>query len=198
MKLGIYGGTFSPPHVGHIEAARAFCRQISLDKLLIIPANIPPHKDFSQSVSADDRFNMCTLAFSDIECAEISDIEISRGGKSYTYMTVEALTAPDTELYLLCGTDMILTFDMWVNFERIFELATVCYVRRETDVDNDLKIAEKILKYRSKYGARIIEIDHTVMEISSTEIREAIDAEAHASMLDGRTAEYIRERGLYK
>ena len=91
---------------------------------------------------------MCELAFSHISCAEISDIEIRRGGKSYTYLTLEQLKDDKTELYMLCGTDMFLTLDEWKNPEKIFALATVCYIRRETDSDLSAKIEQRIAFYR--------------------------------------------------
>ena len=199
MRLGIYGGTFSPPHLGHYRAAEAFCKQMKLDRLLIIPANLPPHKQFAEDASTDDRIRMCNLAFSDIDCATVSDMEIKRGGKSYTYLTVEELSTGDDELFLLCGTDMILTFDEWKNFERIFELVTVCYVRRENDTAIGEQIDKKVCEYREKYGARICAVNHTVLELSSTEIRTAVQNTCDATaLLDGRVLEYIRSRGLYK
>ncbi len=197
MRLGIYGGTFSPPHRGHIEAARAFCEQMRLDRLLIIPANLPPHKELTENTSTHDRLNMCRLAFSSIEKAEISDIEISRGGKSYTYLTLEELSQGGDELYLLCGTDMILTFDLWKSFERIFSLATICYARRESDSKIGEEIREKVSEYREKYGARIVEIAHDAIEISSTEIRCAILGDTAEKMLDADTLKYIKDGGLY-
>lgn len=199
MRLGIYGGTFSPPHMGHIAAAKAFVDAIKLDKLLIIPTNIPPHKDFSYAVSAEDRLNMCRLAFSEIPCAGVSDMEIQRGGRSYTYMTLEALSSEENDIFLLCGTDMILTLDEWKRCERIFELATICYVRRECDEERGELIKEKVALYRERYGARIIGIDHTVLEMSSSDIRDAIYTGSDSSnMLTSNIAGYIRERGLYK
>ncbi len=198
MKLGIYGGTFSPPHKGHIEAALAFCTQMKLDKLLIIPANLPPHKEIFDNTSAGDRISMCKLAFSSIENAEISDIEIKRGGKSYTYLTLEELSKDGDELYLLCGTDMILTFDLWKNFARIFELAIICYARRECDEQIGYEIDEKVSEYRKKYGARIVKIEHKVVEISSTEIRSAIANGDATALLDEQTIGYIENGGLYK
>ena len=199
MRLGIYGGTFSPPHMGHYRAAVAFCEQMQLDRLLIIPANLPPHKQFAEDASTDDRMKMCSLAFSNIECATVSDIEIKRGGKSYTYLTVEDLSGSGDDIFLLCGTDMILTFDEWKNFERIFELVTVCYVRRESDALIGEQIEKKVCEYKEKYGARICAVNHTVLELSSTQIRTAVhDTLDAADLLDARVLEYIRSRGLYR
>lgn len=198
MKLGIYGGTFSPPHKGHVDSAKAFCDQLKLDKLLIIPTNLPPHKDISEEASADQRLEMCEIAFSGIPGATVSDMEIRRGGRSYTYLTLEELSNGRDELYLLCGTDMILTFDRWVNFQLIFSLATICYVRRETDKEIDELINLKVNEYREKYGARVIAIQHDVTEVSSTEIRDSIKNGLGHRFVDENTLEYIFSRGLYR
>ena len=198
MRLGIYGGTFSPPHTGHTEAARAFADAMALDKLLIIPTHIPPHKLFGEEASSLERLEMCRLAFSGIPHAEISDMEIKRGGKSYTYLTLEELKNEADELYFLCGTDMLLTLDEWKNFERVFELATICYVRREANPEIDTKIENKIKEYVESYSARIIKIPHTAIEISSTELREAISLGNGATMLPARVYDFIEQRGLYR
>ena len=99
MRLGIYGGTFSPPHKGHVEAAEAFSREMKLDKLLIIPTFVPPHKTTADDATPEQRLEMCRLAFSHIKNAEISDMEIKRGGTSYTYLTLEELSSRDVELF---------------------------------------------------------------------------------------------------
>lgn len=195
MRLGIYGGTFSPPHIGHVEAAEAFYRELKLDKLLIIPTFIPPHKVSKDDAGAEDRLNMCKLAFSHIPNTEVSDIEIKRGGKSYTYLTLEELSREGVELYFLCGTDMILTFDQWKRYEYIFALASICYARRENDRENDLKIEEKIRQYE-KLGAKIIKVDHNVTEISSSDIRASL-SDGKAAFLNKSVIEYINLFGLY-
>lgn len=198
-RLGIYGGTFSPPHIGHIEAARAFCEQMRLDRLMIIPTNIPPHKSAVGKAPAEDRLNMCALSFEGVAHAEVSDMEIRRAGTSFTYLTLEELTAPDRELFFLCGTDMILTMDEWRYPERIFALATVCYMRRETDAQMGEQIAARINEYREKYGARIVEISAPPIRMSSSEVRATIEGGGDASgVMEARTLGYIRERGLYR
>lgn len=199
MRLGIFGGTFSPPHTGHVLAARAFVKALSLDKLLIIPTFIPPHKFFGEEASCEERLEMCRLAFGDIPSAEISDIEILRGGKSYTYETLEELYSEDNEIYFLVGTDMLLTFDGWKKPERISELCTLCYVRREEERVNDALIEKKIEKYKNLYGASIVSIGHRVTEISSSELRQRIkDGNIGDNMLPTSVLDYIRERGLYE
>lgn len=195
-RVGIYGGTFNPPHVGHIEAAKAFITQAKLDTLIIMPAFIPPHKQTDNLVNCDDRLEMCRLAFGNIPNTEISDLEISRGGKSYTYLTLQELASDDTELYFLCGTDMILTMDTWKNPEIIFTLAKICYIRRESDNAISELLIEKCRDYFQKYGAHIIQINTEAIEISSSEIR-AEDG-IWDRYLTANVIDYIRNQGLYK
>lgn len=197
-KIGIYGGTFSPPHIGHVGAAESFARELSLDEILIMPDYLPPHKQFDFLVTEDDRLEMCKRAFSHIEKATVSELEIKRGGKSYTSVTLEELTAPDTELYFLCGTDMFLTLDSWFRAPVIFELATICYVRRESDSANDSAIKQKNEEYKSRFGAKIIPIKTDVKEISSSELRAALKKRADVSdFLPESVYDYIVEKSLY-
>jgi len=120
MRLGIYGGTFAPIHNAHIRVAKAFYNEFLLDKLMIIPAGIPPHKQIAKDDSPEKRLRMCQLAFEGCKGFEISDIELKREGKSYTVMTLRELKNEETDIYMLCGTDMILSFDQWFCFDEIF------------------------------------------------------------------------------
>ena len=141
---------------------------------------------------------MCKLAFGDISKCEISDIEIKRGGKSYTYLTLQELKSEDKELYLLVGTDMLLTLDLWKNSQMIFSLCTVCYVRRECDGKLSSEIEHKLELYRKNYGARILAIPSDAFEVSSTELRNKLSVgEDVTSYLNSAVFEYINERGLY-
>ena len=195
-KIGIYGGTFSPPHLGHVGAALSFSASVSLDEILIMPDFLPPHKQFDGEVTELDRLEMCRLAFADVKNAEISDLEIKRGGRSYTSVTLEELTAPDRELYFLCGPDMILTLGEWYRPEVIFKLAPICYVRRENDGENDILIAERVREYQKKYGAVIIEVPINVREVSSSELRAALKSGSDVSdMLSPSVYAYIKEKG---
>ncbi|MBE6645636.1 MAG: nicotinate (nicotinamide) nucleotide adenylyltransferase [Ruminococcaceae bacterium] len=199
-RIGIYGGTFSPPHIGHVGAAESFSRAISPDELLIMPDFLPPHKQYDGEVTAEDRLEMSKLAFGHIENAFISDMEIKRGGKSFTSVTLEELTSPNSELYFLCGTDMFVTLEEWYRAPLIFKLAVICYVRRESDAEYD-SITERLEKeYKEKYGARIIRIDSQVREISSTELRGALQSgsESARELLPEPVYDFIKERGLYR
>lgn len=195
-RVGIFGGTFNPPHLGHVEAAKAFLKGAKLDRLIIMPALIPPHKEYHSTVTSEQRLEMCKVAFGEIANAEISDLEISRGGKSYTYLTLTELERDDIELYFLCGTDMILTMDTWKNPDIIFKKATICYIRRESDEDNTALIKKKCEEYKDIYGAVIIPIDAEVIEISSSEIRN--DKTVMTKYVSHGVADYIKKAGLYE
>ena len=199
-KLAIYGGTFSPPHIGHVGAAEAFVSAIKPDKLLIMPDFLPPHKQIDGEVSASDRIEMCKLAFAHLTSAEVSELEIRRGGKSYTALTLAELSSEEYELYFLCGTDMFLTLGEWYMPEEIFKLATICYVRRENDEQNGREIELRTKEYAEKFDARTIAISAYVREVSSSELRSAIkeNAAGVAELLPKDVFEYIRQRGLYK
>jgi nicotinate-nucleotide adenylyltransferase len=198
FRTGIYGGTYAPPHNVHIAAAKAFIEQMKLDELLIIPAAIPPHKLISPADEPEHRLRMCELAFSGIGKIKVSDIEIRRGGKSYTVDTLRELTRPNRKLFLLCGTDMMLTFDTWREFETIFKLSCPVYIRRENDRDLDTKIIEKNNEYIAKYGVAFRKIIADPVVMSSTEIREKIkNRDGISDYVPPKVEEYIKENKLY-
>lgn len=199
-RIGIFGGTFSPPHSGHVSAAEQFARALNLDELLIIPDYLPPHKQIDGEVSAQERVEMCEIAFMHIQNASVSRIEIDRGGRSYTSVTLEDLSSPSADLYFLCGTDMFVTLDEWYRPETIFRLATICLIRRENEpnVDNLIKVKKK--QYEKRFGARIVLIDAKVTEVSSSNLRFALrvgDAES-LRLIPTSVYEYIKRKGLYQ
>jgi len=197
-RVGIYGGTFSPIHNGHITAAKAFFEQMKLDRLIIIPTLIPPHKSIDYSDNPIHRFQMCELAFSGTSNIEVSDIELKRSGPSYTVDTLRQLTQEGRKLFLLCGTDMMLTFDKWKEFEEIFKLCCPIYMRRENDIENDQLIISKNNEYYSKYGVAFRKIVADPIIISSTQIREYIrQGKDISEYLPSEVYRYIKENGLY-
>lgn len=199
MRVGIYGGTFSPPHIGHISAAKAFFCGMKLDKLYIIPAGIPPHKKINYPDDPEKRLKLCELSFSDIEGAEVSDIELRREGKSYTVLTLRELAGEGRELFLLCGTDMILTLDSWYCPEEIFKLCTPVCIRRENDSETGLTLKEKLALYKERYGVKIPIINVPAIEISSSEVREKIKQGESVSGLVSLAAErFIEAEGMYR
>ena len=197
-RIGIYGGTFSPPHNGHLAAARAFMEQMWLDILYVIPDALPPHKEMADPVSAADRLEMCRRAFGGMEGVYVSDMEIRRGGKSYTVDTLRKLAGEDRRLFLLCGTDMVLTLDEWREPAEIFRLCYPVYIRREADPSLDGLLIRKIAEYREKYGKVVRRIVTEPLEISSSEIRKKLRAgESVGDLLPPAVEAYIHDKQLY-
>ncbi len=198
LRVGIYGGTFSPPHNGHIKALRAFMEQMWLDYVYVIPAGIPPHKRMECPVSPEDRLAMCRLAFSEVEGVIVSDMEIRREGKSYTVDTLRELSGEDRRLFLLCGTDMMLTLDEWREPEEIFKLSYPVYIRRENEEETTKRIIEKIVQYKEQYGKVVRRIVTEPLELSSQFVREQIrKGQTISSYVTPSVEAYIREKGLY-
>lgn len=194
MRLGIYGGAFSPVHNAHVDMARAFAEQYLLDKLLIIPTGIAPHKSIDDFVDAESRLLMCRLAFEDIDVAEVSDIEIRREGKSYTVLTLKELSAPDTEIFMLLGSDKVPTLGKWFLADEIFRLCTVVYVER----GNTENVATAVAEYISKFGAKIEKLEISVDEISSEEIRKAVSIGKKISgYVPDKVESFIKKKRLY-
>ena len=197
-RIGIYGGTFSPPHNGHVAAARAFMEQMWLDFLYVIPTAQPPHKDMAVAVDAAHRLQMCRLAFSDLEGVYVSDMEISRGGKSYTVDTLRELYGEDRRLFLLCGTDMMLTLDEWREPEELFRLSYPVYIRREADHSLDARIVQKITDYNQKYGKVVRRIVTEPLEISSERVRTCLrEGRPIDKLVPAAVETYIRDNHLY-
>ena len=199
MRVGIYGGTFSPVHNGHVAAAKAFMEQMWLDILYVIPPGVTPHKDMKGNATAADRLEMCRLAFADMEGVIVSDLEMRREGKSYTVDTLRELYDPEGRLFLLMGTDMLMTLDQWREPDEIFRLCYPVYIRRETDESLDQTIVEKITSYQEKYGKVVRRIVAPAIELSSTDIRAAV---AEDFPIEGAVppavAAYIRDHNLYR
>ena len=199
MRVGIYGGTFSPVHNGHVAAAKAFMEQMWLDILYVIPTGVTPHKVMKGGANAKDRLEMCRLAFEGVDGVIVSDLEMRREGKSYTVDTLRELYDPDGRLFLLMGTDMLMTLDQWREPEEIFRLCYPVYVRRESDGELDAAIVEKITSYQQRFGKVVRRIVTPAIELSSTDVRAAV---AEGFPIEGAVppavATYIRDRGLYR
>ena len=198
LRIGMYGGAFAPIHIGHVEAAKAFMRQMWLDVLFIVPTGQSPHKEMDKSASDDERLQMCRLAFEGIEGVIVSDIEIKREGKSYSVDTLRELSVEDSRLFMLCGTDMILTIDEWDSPEEIFKLCYPVYIRRENDRSLDKTIIAKIAECKERFGKNIVRIDAPAIEISSSEVREKLRrGEDVSRLMPPAVLGYIKEKGLY-
>jgi nicotinate-nucleotide adenylyltransferase len=198
LRVGIYGGTFAPIHNGHMVAAKAFMEQMKLDYMFIIPAGIPPHKQIDRSDDPLFRLRMCELAFEDVDVVLISDCEIKRGGRSFTYDTLKEFARPDVRLFLMCGTDMVLTFDQWYKFEEIFKLCYPVYVRRENDPIMTQRIVGKITEYYEKYGVMFRRIVTEPIELSSTQIRKRVaEGKSIEGLVPQKVEKFIRDNRLY-
>ncbi len=173
MRIGIYGGTFNPPHFGHKKLATDLKSKANLDKIIVIPTFVPPHKDSENIAAGSHRIEMCKLLFNE-EYFEVSDIEISREGKSYTYDTLCELKKlyPNDELHLIIGSDMLLCFHKWYRFEDILSMATLCVATRQEKTTRDelKRYAFDVLHKNEKTGDIII-ADFEPFECSSTDVR---------------------------
>ncbi len=198
MKIGVFGGTFNPVHNGHIHLAELYHKELGLDKIIVIPTNIPPHKAADNVVSSFDRVNMLKLAFEDHSFVEISDIELNMSGKSYTVNTISSLKKiyPSDELYLIVGGDMFLCFEGWREYKKILSMCTLCTAPREIGEFNALKEYQKKIDPENK---NTIILDAEVLVLSSSEIREKIKNSAVLNdLLPEKVLEYINQKGLYK
>lgn len=196
QRIGIYGGTFNPPHVGHIRAAQYAMEVLKLEKLLLIPSCIAPHKIMPpNSPTPDQRAEM--LALSAMEGMQVCDIELRRGGASFTFETVEALSEqyPDKELVLFMGTDMFLSFSSWKEPQRILAKASLGVLYR-----GDAKEIEQIAEQKEemeKQGATVYLVENPVTAISSTQLRRLLIFRCVGDFLCPGVEDYIRQRGLY-
>ncbi|MBQ8503622.1 MAG: nicotinate (nicotinamide) nucleotide adenylyltransferase [Clostridia bacterium] len=198
MRIGIFGGTFNPPHLGHKRLAEDMKKSACLDKILIIPTFTPPHKQGSDLASEAHRLNMCRLAFRE-EYFEVSDLEIERKGKSYTVLTVEELKKcyPDDELFLIIGSDMLLSFHKWYRYEEILKSVTLCVATRETDIsaDNLLSYAKDTLNLKEN---EIIISHVNAFVCSSTDVRHRIKSgESTENFLKNEVSKYIMDNNIY-
>lgn len=199
MKLGILGGTFNPPHNGHISAARNAQQALQLDKVLFIPTNLPPHKELPQgSATTQQRIDMVRLAVQELPFADVSTTEIERGGRSYTVDTVRQLKNRwmDVDIYIIMGTDMLLTMESWHMPRVLLGMCSIAVVARSED-DRDA-ITQAARTMREDWSAKIEVIDCPALEISSTEIRENMKREQLDKFVPEKVANYIKKHGLYK
>ena len=201
MKLGIFGGTFNPPHKGHVTMARAAVEQLALDRLLVIPDNIPPHKEMpAGSPTNEDRYQMAYLAAGEIgRGAHVSDIEMQRSGPSYTSDTLQQLkeTYPEAELWLLMGSDMFLSFHTWHAPEVICALANIAVFSR-FDADESAAFAAQKEMLERTFGAKITVLENSdLIELSSTEVRQALSENRGEDLVPTAVYGYLRRRHLY-
>ncbi|HET6662613.1 MAG TPA: nicotinate-nucleotide adenylyltransferase [Acidimicrobiales bacterium] len=189
-RIGVFGGTFDPPHVGHLVTAVNVRHALELDVVLLVVANDPWQKSDRRVSAAADRLAMVTAAVSDVEGLEASDIEIRRGGASYTADTLEALREeePDAELFLVLGSDAAGGLPTWDRAEEVRQLATVVVVTRPG--------AEHA---QPPAGWAWVSVESPRLEVSSTDLRRrVVDGRPLDYLLTPAVIDCIRARGLYR
>ncbi len=196
-KMALFGGTFDPIHRGHIAMALRLADALGLDEVILMPTSVPPHKIKSSMADAEHRLAMCRIAASAHPILSVSDMEINRGGASFTVDTLTALTAqhPDAEWYLITGADMFSTLRSWYRFADIAQMATLCTVPRE---GTDTAVIHRYAEEMMAQGVRCYVADEPVEPISSTVIRRRLAAgEPVDEWLPDGVADYITQHGLY-
>ena len=196
-RIAIFGGSFNPPHRGHLTSALAAAEQLRPDRFLIMPDHLPPHKVMSPaSPTPQQRLELCRLGFASVPGAEVSDVEVARGGKSYTADTLRQLRTlwPDASFFLLVGTDMLQTLDRWYDSAYIFSQCTVAAFRRAAEDSGAVTEAADRL---SALGARVRLISTRPYPAHSTDIREALKARGGTELLTDEVYAYIIKYRLY-
>lgn len=196
MSTAIFGGTFNPPHKGHRRLLDAVLQAVDIDKVLVMPSKLPPHKSCAELVAETDRFNMCALAFGDSEKVTVSDFELRREGKSYSYYTVKAFVEKYGEKpYFIMGSDMLLSFHTWFKADELKNMCLpVCISRTPQDT-------AKAREYAAKMGSKAVFVECEPFEISSTEIRNMIKRGNFSKLscyLDENVVKYILDNNLYQ
>jgi nicotinate-nucleotide adenylyltransferase len=198
MRRGFLGGTFNPPHLGHVRAAAAAAKELALDVLYVIPAGIPPHKELPEGgATGPQRLEMTRLAFAGIPGLQVLDWELRRTGKSYTADTVEALRDldPEGELWMLCGTDMFETLPEWRRGEWLMKTLHVAPYPRKAG--EEARIDALTEEYRGEFGTPVRRVRMEPLEVSSTELRELLREGKGAGMLPLEVYRFILKNRLY-
>lgn len=202
MKIGIYGGSFNPPHKEHINIAVNAVKELNLDKLFIVPANIPPHKIGVSILDGKHRTDMINLALKDTggeDKIAVSDYEFNSAEKSYTYLTIEYFKSlySGAELFFLVGTDMFEDFATWKNPDRILNSAKLFVTKREGE---DIEKAKEVFFGKfSEHLGDVVYADFVGKKVSSTDIRNRLLLGLDVSdILSESVIEYITSNGLYK
>lgn len=200
MRTAIFGGSFNPIHNGHVNLVRETAEKAALDRVIVMPTFISPFKKDSDVFVADgaDRLEMCRLAFEDMPFVSVSDYELSRRKVSYTVETLRHYkeVLPDDELYFIMGSDMLLSLTKWYCFEEIMRLCTIIAASREEN-ENDIEGLRNKADDLAKYG-KVIVINISAFEVSSTEIREKIIKNQDISCyVPQNVVKYILDKNLY-
>ncbi len=196
MRLGILGGTFNPPHLAHLVCAQEAHRELALDRVLFVPARIPPHKAVEHEPGPEHRLELCRLAVAGDERFAVSDMELQREGPSFTVDTLDLLTtqAPQDELVLILGGDIAAGLHEWHEPERVLELATVAIAKRRGTSRG--AVDQTLGGLRGGERARFFAMPR--IGISSTMLRRRVRAGQPIRYFVPDPVEgYIRRHGLY-
>ncbi|MBF0118264.1 MAG: nicotinate (nicotinamide) nucleotide adenylyltransferase [Desulfobacterales bacterium] len=218
MRIGLFGGTYNPIHIGHLRAAEEVYEGFSLDKIYLIPSSLPPHKDISRVIEAKYRLEMIKLAISGIENFVVSNVEIDRGGQSYTIDTINYFksTLPqNAELFLIIGIDAFLEINTWKAYKDFFSIIPFIVVSRPSPNDKILKpkllenYLHSVISNRYKFFSDEASFKHnelqsifmfniTDLDISSTKIRNLIKSKKSIRFLvNEKVNNFILEKRLY-
>ncbi len=198
MKIAVFGGSFDPVHIEHIQLVKAAMKELSLDKLVVMPAHSPPHKQGKSITLDEDRLACCRLAFAKIEGVEVSPYEMEQGGVSYTYLTCRALREkyPRAELFWLAGTDMLRDFPSWRNPKEILSYVTLAVCGRNEKAE---WVEEEQEKFFRAFGKKFVYLSYNGKDVSSTKLRVLAGAGMRLTGFTPPEVEgYICERGLYE
>lgn len=200
-RIGIYGGSFNPPHLGHIRAAMQTRSRLRLDEVLLIPDAIPPHKTLADgSPDAATRLELVRLAIEGFDGLSVSDIELRRDGPSYTVDTLRQLRTqyPEDELFLMMGTDMFLSFDCWREPEEISHMAQIVYMyRTQENATLTAQLHEKAAELERRFGTQTVFAQNDALDISSTQTRRLLFFDCGAQCLSEAVCARISREGLY-
>lgn len=197
MDIGIYGGTFDPVHRGHVRLLQCAAEACGLDRTIILPDRIPPHKQSKDLVSGEDRLEMCRRAFADTPRTEVSDWEIRQEGLSYSVLTLEHFHGlyPEDRLWFIMGSDMLTSFHQWYRYEDILKLSGLICMSRYNDDHRELEAAAEGLREK---GGEVKLVEAQALEMSSSQIRQLIAEGGDCTeLLAERVLDYIKEKGLY-
>ena len=196
MRIGILGGTFNPPHLGHLVCAQEAHRELALDRVLFIPARIPPHKPVEHEPGASHRLEMCRLAAGEDDRFAVSDLELRREGPSYTVDTLEELSSHESkpELFLIVGGDIAVGLPRWRDPERVLRLATLAIAKRQGTARAAVQDSLSTLKG----GERSCFFTMPRIGVSSTLIRRRVrGAQPIRYLVPDLVARYIEQHNLY-
>jgi nicotinate-nucleotide adenylyltransferase len=202
MKIGIFGGSFDPVHLGHLFLAADALKAAELDRVYFVPVKVQPFKQDRHAASGQDRINMLEIGFSYLpnpEKYEVSRYELDNDGVSYTYLTLRAFRDrfPDADIYFILGEDSLLKIETWAESEEILKGCSLI-VGQRPGYDN-AEMLETIERIRANYGTEIVLIKNRLFDISSTHIRDRVyDEDLPDELVPEKVEEYIEKHGIYR